>query len=418
MSSVTQEPSVPSSASTADSSIVAVSAVPAVPAAVGPTAPPRKRRRRAPATGAAHDCFACRKKNMKCDRRRPYCSQCLEQGKDCSGYKTQLTWGVGVASRGKLRGLSTPVARKPDAPVEKVPKTSKTPALYDDAGETNGGARGQWDERPGSRSRPATSGSNITTYDFVNIDPTGSPTMSEMNSPVVSRPSPTFFEHMGGPRTAGESIYTHRRPRHNLLRLATPIVGQLDEYGMSTSASSVSGSVSGSISGSISGYSEGDMASPIDYPQTPEDVSYMFPPCPSYNTLPSQPAMSQSIHHGSHMTSRAPTSIPEQYILSSSISSNSSSEQSNYDFNESQHRLPAEPMAPGNLQDMMYENEMRGSHTPTTEDLELGFAYAADQRKNHNSMRQSIEADTPYSRYRMFQQTHYNPPASPFMFDI
>lgn len=71
---------------------------------------PRKRRKRAPAAGAATDCFTCSIRSVKCDRRRPYCSQCLEDGKDCSGYKTQLTWGNGVASRGKLRGLSLPVA--------------------------------------------------------------------------------------------------------------------------------------------------------------------------------------------------------------------------------------------------------------------------------------------------------------------
>ncbi|EXJ84596.1 hypothetical protein A1O3_05266 [Capronia epimyces CBS 606.96] len=72
--------------------------------------PPRKRRKRAPAAGAADDCFTCATRNLKCDRRRPYCSQCLDDGKDCAGYKTQLTWGNGVASRGKLRGLSLPIA--------------------------------------------------------------------------------------------------------------------------------------------------------------------------------------------------------------------------------------------------------------------------------------------------------------------
>ncbi|KAF2666824.1 hypothetical protein BT63DRAFT_473127 [Microthyrium microscopicum] len=70
----------------------------------------RKRRRRIAATGAADDCFTCQKRRIPCDRRRPYCTQCLEIGNDCSGYKTTLTWGVGVASRGKLRGLSLPVA--------------------------------------------------------------------------------------------------------------------------------------------------------------------------------------------------------------------------------------------------------------------------------------------------------------------
>jgi hypothetical protein len=83
----------------------------------------RKRRRRAPASGASSDCFACTKRNTKCDRRRPYCSQCLELGKECSGYKTQLTWGVGVASRGKLRGLSLPVAKS--APVPRSPPVAQ-----------------------------------------------------------------------------------------------------------------------------------------------------------------------------------------------------------------------------------------------------------------------------------------------------
>ena len=80
------------------------------PALSPQTSAPRKRRRRAPATGAADDCFTCASLSLICDRRRPYCSQCLDDGKDCSGYKTTLTWGVGVASRGKLRGLSLPIA--------------------------------------------------------------------------------------------------------------------------------------------------------------------------------------------------------------------------------------------------------------------------------------------------------------------
>ncbi|KAH8696400.1 fungal-specific transcription factor domain-containing protein, partial [Talaromyces proteolyticus] len=70
----------------------------------------RKRRKRTTAGGAADDCFACANARVKCDRRRPYCTQCLERGKGCSGYKTTLTWGVGVASRGKLRGRSLPVS--------------------------------------------------------------------------------------------------------------------------------------------------------------------------------------------------------------------------------------------------------------------------------------------------------------------
>lgn len=72
-------------------------------------APARKRRKRTVVSGAPDDCFACSKRGARCDRRRPYCSQCLELGRECSGYKTTLTWGVGVASRGKLRGQKLPV---------------------------------------------------------------------------------------------------------------------------------------------------------------------------------------------------------------------------------------------------------------------------------------------------------------------
>lgn len=94
----------------------------------------RKRRRRAPAGGAADDCFTCAKRNVKCDRKRPYCSQCLEIGNECSGYKTQLTWGVGVASRGKLRGLSLPIAKAP--PVNPVAKKSPTRSRADSTATT------------------------------------------------------------------------------------------------------------------------------------------------------------------------------------------------------------------------------------------------------------------------------------------
>lgn len=104
----------------------------------------RKRRRRAPAGGAADDCFTCAKRGVKCDRKRPYCSQCLEIGNDCSGYKTQLTWGVGVASRGKLRGLSLPIAKsapvQPQAPVKKSPTRART-------GSTTSTSTAPWTEQ-------------------------------------------------------------------------------------------------------------------------------------------------------------------------------------------------------------------------------------------------------------------------------
>ncbi|KAL6244224.1 hypothetical protein RBB50_009094 [Rhinocladiella similis] len=107
---------------------------------------PRKRRKRAPAAGAPDDCFTCATRNVKCDRRRPYCSKCLDDGKDCAGYKTQLTWGNGVASRGKLRGLSLPIAgtsesaAAPTSPTKSRRRASQQrpqqPQFRADAGQT------------------------------------------------------------------------------------------------------------------------------------------------------------------------------------------------------------------------------------------------------------------------------------------
>ncbi|KAL4974735.1 fungal-specific transcription factor domain-containing protein [Aspergillus desertorum] len=91
------------------------------------TAPVRRRRKRTVVSGAAHDCFTCARKGSSCDRRRPYCSQCLEIGIECAGYKTTLTWGVGVASRGKFRGLSLPVTGAQPAPGKAKPHCASGP---------------------------------------------------------------------------------------------------------------------------------------------------------------------------------------------------------------------------------------------------------------------------------------------------
>ncbi|KAJ5946800.1 hypothetical protein N7454_003639 [Penicillium verhagenii] len=93
-----------------------------------PNAPVRKRRKRTVVSGAPDDCFACSKRGARCDRRRPYCSQCLELGRECSGYKTTLTWGLGVASRGKLRGQKLPV-------MESAPETTKKPTQIKQPGQ-------------------------------------------------------------------------------------------------------------------------------------------------------------------------------------------------------------------------------------------------------------------------------------------
>lgn len=120
----------------------------------------RKRRRRVAPGGAADDCFTCSKRNIKCDRRRPYCSQCLEIGNECSGYKTQLTWGVGVASRGKLRGLSLPVAQAP--PVAKEQPSSSVKAASRSRSSTTSAAT-----RPSAMPSPWAAGHHHEPRHFV-----------------------------------------------------------------------------------------------------------------------------------------------------------------------------------------------------------------------------------------------------------
>ena len=96
-----------------------------------PNAPVRKRRKRTVVSGAPDDCFTCSKRGARCDRRRPYCSQCLDLGRECSGYKTTLTWGLGVASRGKLRGQKLPVMEESGEgsgkPAQKQQSTTSSP---------------------------------------------------------------------------------------------------------------------------------------------------------------------------------------------------------------------------------------------------------------------------------------------------
>lgn len=176
----------------------------------------RKRRRRAPAGGAADDCFACAKKGIKCDRKRPYCSQCLEVGSECSGYKTQLTWGVGVASRGKLRGLSLPIAKSPpvarDPPVRRKTPTSRS--------RSSSNVTSQWSEPGDMRRTPrgpidipvVTQAASAPTtpyqmigYDYLSVQPDQTPPFTQGGwtnvgySPIMHSPDVNKYNKFGLP---------------------------------------------------------------------------------------------------------------------------------------------------------------------------------------------------------------------------
>lgn len=51
-------------------------------------------------------CYTCRRRRVICDRALPTCRKCHLAGRQCLGYKKPLTWVRGLASRGKMMGLT------------------------------------------------------------------------------------------------------------------------------------------------------------------------------------------------------------------------------------------------------------------------------------------------------------------------
>jgi hypothetical protein len=304
---------------------------------------PRKRRRRAPASGASDDCFACVKRNQKCDRRRPYCSQCLEFGKECSGYKTQLTWGVGVASRGKLRGLSLPIAKSAPAPKSPPTKprsgstTSRTSiprssAELDDDDAIHVKLEGQ-----------SPLPSSYTQYDFINMVP-NSPT-SAMQVPGMGT---DWSMQMGSELRA--SYNSTPEPSHQQLlrqslhRIHTPHLSLGEDMGVPSSA------------GSISGYSDNGYDSPLEQNFNAEDVPFMNSPMPMYNSYSSH---GSPVDHGSTFMvqdNRGPTSCPDQYYPQSEVSSSLSSHPTIFEMGENR-QLAGSPS--GHRSDM-YDDDVSG----------------------------------------------------------
>jgi hypothetical protein len=312
------------------------------------TLPLRKRRRRAPASGASDDCFACTKRSMKCDRRRPYCSQCLEVGKECSGYKTQLTWGVGVASRGKLRGLSLPVARS--APAVKSPPTtpiSRPRATTNAAHEQNieDDVKVKMESTLPNSPIP---GNLYTTYDFVNMAPHGvaSPTI-EMNpqwnmGAQHDYPLPQDYQQDG---------MSNQRQLPQLHRLHTLSLSSLgargDGLGLSSSVDS------------ISTYTESDYASPISQSFPNDDIPYLHSPVPMYNSFSPRNSSADSPVAAMMSDSRGPTSCPDPYYAQSEMSSSISSHQNLYEIAESRQHQPSPSVG------VFYDDEMMGTFSST-----------------------------------------------------
>ncbi|KAI1310114.1 fungal-specific transcription factor domain-containing protein [Xylaria venustula] len=262
----------------------------------------RKRRRRAPAGGAADDCFTCIKRNTKCDRRRPYCSQCLEIGNECSGYKTQLTWGVGVASRGKLRGLSLPIAKAP--PVAPVTKKSATRARASSAATPS-----QWANTEGAaRRQHQRDGVEIGVHHGASGPTTPYGTYPEYPRFSQAEPPVTVSHTAWGslPAYAGH-MSPHEHPRFHKLNTS------LNHYPI----------MSEPLSSSVDSLSDVDYTlSPMTHTFPREEAPFMHSPTLIYENYTSQSSpVPQSPASAIMIDQRAPTSCPSLVYAPSEHSS-------------------------------------------------------------------------------------------------
>ncbi|KAF2741029.1 hypothetical protein EJ04DRAFT_481332 [Polyplosphaeria fusca] len=328
------------------------------------SAAPRKRRRRAPATGASEDCFACKKRQIKCDRRRPYCGQCVEIGKECSGYRTTLTWGVGVASRGKLRGLSLPIAKSPtqttstskeSTTAAQTSPTARSPPTGPAQGPTKLEARGSIDYGVHSPTSPTSPNMYSAPHEYLHLGPTSPIPIPSPTTPMGFA-VPGYREHVDPfhPHSSKlrRSSHIHRGP---LQRLHTTLgVPSFEDSGLSASTAS------------LGTYSDSDYPSPGEFPHTPDDFPFMESSVPQYSSLifHDQTPMSSTENFHLHFY-EAPRSLP----IADDVSSSISSDQSVQDFNEVNS---GQCMGPSVFPDVFMEGDMNSSvHGPS----QPGFAY-------------------------------------------
>ncbi|KAF1852197.1 uncharacterized protein K460DRAFT_352025 [Cucurbitaria berberidis CBS 394.84] len=370
---------------------------------------PKKRRRRAPATGATEDCFACKKRQVKCDRRRPYCGQCVEIGKECSGYRTTLTWGVGVASRGKLRGMSLPIVKSPAVATTQEPKTqaraittttspTKAPATNTQRHPNSFNGRGSIDFSAHSPTSPISPTMYSAPQEFQYLGPT-SPIPIPSPSTPMGYPMPQHGEYFDLSNLHSSKFRRATIHRGPLQRLQTSLHMPFEENGLSAS------------SASLGTYSDSDMPSPSEFPHTPVDeFPFADPSIPrySYNSHDQQ-SMGSTDHYFLH---EAPRSLPTADDMSSSVSS----DQSLRDYAEVSSTQQS--MEPASYPDMFVEGEMSSSFNG----FQPGFSFlpsegmssygsgplSADVLSLTTSIPQSLTIATPLSPRMLYLLDYYD----------
>ncbi|KAL8827733.1 MAG: hypothetical protein Q9170_006894 [Blastenia crenularia] len=298
---------------------------------------PRKRRRRAPTTGAADDCFACQEHQTSCDRRRPYCTQCLDQGKDCSGYKTTLTWGLGVASRGKLRGLSLPIAKSnkvvgdSDAKPESKKRSASTQLTKLGPTRTESHQASSTQPIGSSNSGSDPSSARSTTFNFISMDPTSSAT-----PPMRPPPSADWRRSETEAKLPQNRPSIKRARRHSLQPLHVPAFESFrGSAGVPMTANVVGGFGSHDFAPSI-------QCSPMDS---------MFPSYHSLSPTYKEPAPHYTLlrdpYEGSYVASHEPVGWHR-----ASVSSSLTSDQSSRDYCEDDS-FYADPVVANTLDDLL-----------------------------------------------------------------
>ena len=315
---------------TSDTVAVDTTAVTAVvdPPSTSPTSP-RKRRRRAPTTGAADDCFACQESHTACDRRRPYCTQCIDRGKTCSGYKTTLTWGVGVASRGKLRGLSLPVAKSKKenaASKESSKKSAKGTAEKPQAAKCISTSETEKTTASSmSSSDPPVNPITKTTFDFVSVDPNASAQASVAHTSNFQwAPHPPIMQTSHVRNQEGPPPKKARR--FSLQPLAVPPTMSPQEYSSAPMSANILGSYQDSSYANAMQpspptplYQSSNGSTPVQksFPHVQAWSGGHVPRSqPSIPSWPPEPAVSLISDHGSQYQSESPDSTNAPTFMS------------------------------------------------------------------------------------------------------
>jgi hypothetical protein len=172
-----------------------------------------------------------------------------------------LTWGVGVASRGKLRGLSLPVAKS--APVPRSPPVARPRASSSMSRSLKPTEEEVKIKLESIRAMPS---NPFMTYDFVNMAPHGvAPPIKipQLNLAV----SQDYLLH-----DYNQDPITHQRQQlPQLQRLHSLSPGCSDGLGIPNSIDS------------LSAYAESDFAPPVNQSFPNNDTPFMQYPVPIYN---------------------------------------------------------------------------------------------------------------------------------------